>query len=197
MTPKSNDPMPTPTSKPIHPKVLALYEFDRNSLTGNGWSEPTGGFTGKPVGRLLNVNFPPDIFPESVDQIGLEIKVHSDEIVFINALNPITSDVPVLLRLSVRARGSNASVALAALQGSMLTGDNLDGSIAMNMPATSKNLINEETRLVLVYQPLQGNTFTPVIQVASTGSPETVIWIDKLEILKLDTFEFGSTSSRQ
>ncbi|MFB3787928.1 MAG: formylglycine-generating enzyme family protein [bacterium] len=141
--------------------------------------------------------FPPEIFVSSLDQKGLAITVEPNEVAFLYPLSPVnTEGSPMLLRLTVRASSADAAVALAALRGNLNDMNEVDGSIATHIPANASGFVNEERRIVLVYEPDHGNLITPVIQVAATGQAGAVtVYVDKLEIIKLDEAEFGSKSN--
>ncbi|HOL96702.1 MAG TPA: formylglycine-generating enzyme family protein [bacterium] len=172
---------------------LLTYEFDKPTLAENGWQEPTGGFSGQPAGSAALIDFPPRLMPSSFDQKGLAVTVQPGQVAFLYPLSPVdTVGEPVMLRLTVLANSPNAAVALATLRGNLNDGTGLDGSIATHIPATAASFVDEERRIVLVYEPDSGNLITPVIQVAATGQDENVtVYVDKLDLLKLTGEEYG------
>ena len=178
------------------PPPIVTYEFDKTTLAENGWGEVPGGFLGNPAGTISLVNFSGNQFSSSQDQKGLALTVNPKQVVFIYAVKPInTGGNPVLLRMTVRANASKAAVALVALRGNLSTYSGVDGSIATHIPASAESFVQNEKRLVLVYQPDMGNEITPAIQVAATGNQETVtVWVDKLEVLPSDPLGYGNTN---
>ena len=199
-------PMPTatettkyePTNTPEQePTLIETYEFDQENLNSNGLAEIPGGFIpNTPAGTVDYVNFSDDFFSSSEDNKGLRITVKPGQVSFLYTHFPVTTKgAPVLLRLTVRADNPWATAALVALRGNLGLSQNVDGSIAMNNPATTQSFIEGEKRLILVYEPDQGQEFTPAFQIAnlSKDSKQPVqVWIDKLEILKLDAKYFGA-----
>ncbi|HQH73014.1 MAG TPA: formylglycine-generating enzyme family protein, partial [bacterium] len=160
----------------------------------NGWSEATGGFSGRPAGTAAPIAFPPGAFVSSQDQRGLAITVKPNEVAFVQTLFPLnTAGFPLLMRLTVRANAPEASIALAALRGNLNDMNGVDGSIATHVPASAASFMALERRIVLVYEPDSGELITPLIQVAATGQTgNVVVFVDKLEVLILDPLEFGS-----
>ncbi|MFB3786329.1 MAG: formylglycine-generating enzyme family protein [bacterium] len=173
---------------------LILYEFNQATLAANGWCDPTGGYLERPAGTASVMTFAPEIFVSSQDQQGLAVTVKPNEVAFLHTISAVdTLGGPAMLRMTVRASAPEASVALAALRGDLNGGNGVDGSIATHIPATAADFVNMERRIVLLYEPDNGHFMTPVIQVAATGlAGEVTVYIDKLEILKLDEEEFGS-----
>jgi len=166
--------------------LLTLYEFDKPTLQENGWIEIPGGLTGAPKGSVELFNFNANEIPSSQDKKGISFTVKPGKVVFIHAKEPInTEDAPVLLRLIVRANKPSAAVALLALKGNMVSGKELDGSIATHIPASASSFIDKERCLVLLYQPDSGNEITPAIQIAATGRTDEVsVLVDKLEVYR-------------
>ncbi len=80
-----------------------------------------------------------------------------------------------LIRASVQSTGDGASIALAALDGSM------DGSIATNIPANSGMYKDAYQRIVLLYN-TPGESIVPVFQVANFGEWELSVYLDNLEV---------------
>ncbi len=191
-------PGPGPEPGPEPPRKLVVYEFDQLDLASDGWVEVPGGFTGANPGRILPFDFSSEMIPSSRDMKGLAITVKTGDVATIRSKVPVdTQGGPVLIRMTARADAADAAIALAALKGDLNTGQDLDWSIATHIPSTAASFVQGERRLVLVYEPDSGQLVTPIIQVASTLGPEqsrevTVI-IDRLEVLALDPYVFGST----
>ena len=195
--PPSPTPIYVPTNTPEpEPTMIEVYEFDQSSLGGNGLSEISGGFQSSTPGNYQFMDFSENIFPSSEDKRGLGVTVKPGQVTFLYAHNPVVTDGnPVLLRLTVRADNPWAAVALVALRGDLSKNLDVDGSLAMNNPATAQSFIDGERRLILVYEPDQGQEFTAAFQIAnlSKASNQVVqVWIDKLEILKLSAKHFGA-----
>ena len=166
---------------------IKIYEFDKPSLAENGWAEVPGGFTYAPAGIISTMDNLRAMIPASKDDKGLLLKVLPGQVVFIYSKEAVkTGGQPLVLRLTLRTSAPNASLALAALRGSFSNPTLLDGSIGMNFPKTTVTMVSGQYRMVLLYEPDQGDEITPVIQVAATGNLGTVsVYIDKLEILKI------------
>jgi len=176
---------------------MLVYEFDKTTMLENGWTEATSGFSGQAPGSAAPIAFPPGTFKSSQDQRGLAITVKPGEVAFLQTFFPLqTEGSPLLLRMTVRANAPGASVALAALRGNLNDGNGVDGSIATHIPAGAASFVGQERRIVLVYEPDSGDLITPLIQVAAAGQTgSVVVFVDKLEVLKLDAGEFGAAVS--
>lgn len=184
------------------PQPLAIYEFDKSTLAECGWVEQfRGGFNGNPAGDASLRASVGSSIPSSKDQTGIAVTVDPGEVTFLNASSAIsTGGRPLLLRMAVRASGGAAQVALVALKGDLAKGT-VDGSIATHIPASAAQFLNAERRLTLVYEPDTGESITPALQVAATGNAGPVtIWIDRLDVIRLDVqagysgAEFASTA---
>ena len=179
--------VPTSTSNVSNNLIpYAVYEFDHPTLNANGWAEIPGGFINAQPGLVIPIGFLGNPIPSSQDQTGLQITVKPNEVATIYLTEAIhTQGLPILLRMNARANASQASIALVALKGD-LTSDQVDGSIATNIPSTTANMIDEERQLVLIYEPDTGEMITPLIQVAATGLTENVTaFVDRLEVFHL------------
>ncbi len=81
-----------------------------------------------------------------------------------------------LIRVSARSTGAGASIALAALDGSM------DGSIATNLNADSALYQGRFQQMSMIYDP-PGITITPVFQVFNqNGTQSLSVYLDNLEV---------------
>jgi len=176
----------TPTSTPGGGQTEWVYEFDQASLEANGWTAIPGGFIpNTPAGTIAARSFFGKPIPSSQDNKGLIVTVEPKQVAFLYAGNPVaTGGHPVLLRLTVRADGAGAAIALVTLKGNLAAGT-VDGSIATHIPTSAANFVNQEYTLALLYEPDQGEWLTPAIQVASTGQAATTVLIDKLEAIQL------------
>jgi hypothetical protein len=201
-TPGTTEPTATPTQRPIHGPIF-VFEFDKATFAENGWTDAyLSGFTpGTPAGfakpgmMLLD-----GIHPASADQKGLMVTVRPvegsanlDQVCFVFCTSQIqTFGLPVLIHAYVQAEpGSEASVFLGALKGSLSTGASVDGSIAYVNPQTTTNLMASK-RIVCLYQP-DGDvqTITPFIQVAAKeGAGTATVYIDRVEVYLLYADEF-------
>ncbi len=192
-----NTPIPTPTGEPEpfpRPEMITEFEFDKPTLSANGWGEIPGGFLGAPAGFVSSIRLVENQIPSSEDNQGLFISVLPGEVAFIRTNEPIhTNGDPILLRMNVRATGAGASLALAALKGRLATFENVDGSIATHVPASTHNFMEQAKRMVLIYEPDDGTIMTPIIQLVSTSETESVtVFVDKLEVYRLDRSFYGS-----
>lgn len=176
-----------PTATPIpssgnEPVPVLAYEFNQNTLAANGWADVPGGFTGAPAGTINAQGLPSGSHPNSIDQRGLTISVNPGQVAFAFALSPInTNGNPVLLRAAVRADSADAAVALAGLKGDLAAG-RADGSIGTAIPFKMDRYVNQPGYLVMMYEPDQDETVTPILQVASNAQSGSVnVWIDKLD----------------
>lgn len=198
LTPTPPVPIPTPVFPPgptAAPAPGRVYHFEGFSLADNGWAEIPGGFLGQQPGTVRTAAFFGNPIPSSADKRGLEISVTAGQTAFVYARETVrTNGSPVLLRMSLRADGANASVALVALKGN-LGAQALDGSIAYKIPSNSSSFVDSEQQMVILYEPDSGDEFTPAIQVAAKDQPGAVtVLIDRLEIIRLEpgTLHTGS-----
>lgn len=167
--------------------LLKVYEFNQAEYISN-WKFIPGGFTGAEPGVLVPEFNLRRVIPSSSDNAGLTIIVNPGQVALIHTNETVDSGgSPVLFRLTARSVSDNGALALAALQGSLINGDGLDGSIATNIPADTNRIMDSEGRILLLYQPGSETKFTPVIQLASTSNDfHETVFLDKLEIFKLD-----------
>lgn len=167
--------------------LLKVYEFNQAEFINN-WKFIPGGFTGAETGVLVPEFNLRRVIPSSSDNVGLTIIVNPGQVALIHTNETVDSGgSPVLFRLTARSVSDNGALALAALQGSLINGDGLDGSIATNIPADTNRIMDSEGRILLLYQPGSETKFTPVIQLASTSNDfHETVFLDRLEIFKLD-----------
>ncbi len=187
-TPYATQP-PGPISTPIplpEPEPVMVYEFDKSDLASNGWSEIPGGFIGLDGGNVQATGFVGNPIPSSKDNRGLSITVGPGQLSLLFALQTVkTQGYPVLMRVTARADGTNAALAIAALKGSLIDGT-ADTSIATHYPVNTANFVDSERRLVLVYEPDGSDEVTPVVQVVTTAEEgQTTVLIDKVELFLL------------
>ncbi len=190
-TPTPAAPTPTPisglepTPLPGSEDQLSVYEFDKDSLSDNGWLEIPGGFGGADPGILDFITFNTGLFSASADDKGLSLTVEPGQVAFLMANTPVnTQDNPILLRMTVRSNTANASIFLVALKGE-LSNNTLDGSLTYNNRVNASSFLDKDQRLTLIYEPDQGGKITPAIQVAGVGDETTTVYVDKLEIFML------------
>jgi hypothetical protein len=165
------------------------YELNKTSMEENDWSTIPGGFVeNTPTGEIFSYIQLNECILSSDDHVGIKISVSHGEIVLIHSQEGIqTNGYPVLMRMLLRADNVNASIALTALKGNLNTFKNVDGSIGSIIPSTCKSFLGQEKRLILIFEPDEGDIITPVIQVSSNGSDQEVnIDIDKLEIYLIE-----------
>jgi hypothetical protein len=167
--------------------LLKVYEFDQTEYSKT-WNLIPGGFTGAQTGVMVSELNVKRVIPSTTDNMGFMLIVNPAQVVLIHPFETVdTGGSPVLLRLTARSVSDNGALALAALQGSLINGDGLDGSVATSIPADTKRIKDSEGRLLLLYQPGTETNFTPVIQLASTSKTNhETVFLDKLEIFKLD-----------
>ncbi len=173
------------SSTTLHPELV--YEFDQSTLLDDGWAEIPGGFISAPPASQspLQFDFDPSLITTSTDKKGLAIYAQDSQVSFFYALQAIQTEVPVLLRMTVRANTPYTQIALVALQGDAAQGT-IDGSIATHILATSSLEMGEERQILLLYEPFSMTTLTPAFQVAAVaGAPMTTVLIDRFEIYKI------------
>jgi hypothetical protein len=183
----------SPTATPLPPQgnfVELVYsnDFSQNDLPSCGLLHIPGGYSGALSGTVQTNPFQPALFPNSADHKGLSITVRPGELVFVCTSTPIdTRGFPLMLQAHVHAEHADADIALAALKGNILSGELMDGSIASHVPASLTAFVHQVRRLVLFYEPDTGNLITPVIQVSSRSTTNTVVvHIDRLDIYQLN-----------
>ena len=184
----SNTPVqivPTP-AEPAVPAEKIQFNFDLQTMEENGWNTIPGGFVPETKsGSVRTVELSGNMIPSSQDKRGIAVTVDNGQVAFFYTKNPInTGGKPILLRMTLRADSADASIVLGVLKGPI---QQVDGSIATQMPITSSRYVNEEGNIVLLYEPDEGELATPIIQVASTSKQKTVnVYIDRLEITVLN-----------
>ncbi|MFB3789529.1 MAG: S8 family serine peptidase [bacterium] len=183
-------PVPTMTAVPTFHEPQTphrIYEFNQSTLSLCGWTEIPGGFNQADLGSITTAAIPQGVMASTHDHQGLLIEVRDGQIAFLYAHSPVPATAgPVLLRLLVRSSRPEASITLAALKGDLAWSQNVDGSIALNMPVTAKGYMNRDRFICLLYMPDTGDSITPVIQVAAAANaPSVQIWIDRLEVYTL------------
>ena len=96
--------------------------------------------------------------PSSKDGKGLLFTVKPGQVALAYSKQSVsTGGGPALLRLTVRASSAGASLALAALRGSIADPSLLDGSIGMNFPKSTKTMVDREYRLVMLLRAGSGD----------------------------------------
>lgn len=191
------EPTPTPTApgatvqptSTIPPGSLtALFESDFNGpLLGNeqfASQLPFGGtFT---LGTFSIGSIPTDnAFAGATDGTGLITTVNPGQAVtYLGPSTTVPAGALALIRVNVRATGSGASVALAALDGSF------DGSVATLIPMNSNVFQDGYKRMVMLYKPPVSNSIIPILQVASNGDQNVTVYFDNFDILPI----LGGTS---
>ena len=187
---------PTPTIPPIivEPTPVFTFEFDKNKLSDNGWSDAMlGGFSGNPAGVVKSGMPLGDLlFPASKDKRGLMISVapslsenKMDEVCFVNCNTLIeTRGLPVLIVAYIQSDNAdtNASIYVGALKGDFTKGG-VDGSISYHAPANSVNF-TAPRRVCCLYEP-DGDVqiITPFIQIAAKkDGRNAIIYVDRVEI---------------
>lgn len=187
-TPTSPVVYPTPTpGEPVQVQPDRIYEFDQASLDEDGWVEIPGGFTGATPGAIIPYyGFPSGKFPSSADQRGAAIVVKSGEVTFLRTAEMIDSQgYPVLIRCVVKSAGTNASIAVGALKGSLETGDNVDGTIGYSNVVSAASFVDREGRITAVFRPDTGAIINPFVQVAGTAGASVNVWIDRVDVFVL------------
>ncbi len=142
--------------------------------TDEDYTRYPGGFDEAPAGQLLIGAIPSD--DELSDGRGLTISTFPGEVELLLFPSLKVGNNLVTIRVSVQAAGAGATIALAALDGSM------DGSIGTNVPGNSSAFQNNYRRLTLTYDP-PGDSVIPAFQVANGGKQPVSIYLDNLEVL--------------
>lgn len=175
------------------PKMLYRNDFSAASLQQNGWGEIPGGFTGMNAGMSGCGAFPDGSFVSSQDRKGIAITVQSGQVELLYASQAIDAQgYPLLLKMNVRANSPDVAIALGALKGDLATNQNVDGSIAYQIPANANSFIQQERQIVIVYEPDEGTLVTPIIQAAAGANAEDVqVFIDSFEVYILDKETFA------
>ncbi|MEW6237549.1 MAG: hypothetical protein AB1656_19375 [Candidatus Omnitrophota bacterium] len=79
------------------PQWLDAYEFNQDTLAGNGWEEIPGGFESYEPGVKQFAVLPDQAFPSSADVRRIAITVKPKQATFLYALNPIVANgCPIL-----------------------------------------------------------------------------------------------------
>lgn len=137
-----------------------------------------GGFENRLSGTAVAGSIPGNIY-EITDGMGVTLTAAPGETILIQFPRIETRGGTILLRAQVGSSGAGASVALAALDGS------LDGSIATNVPADSGEFRNRYRWMTLIYKP-PSELFYPLFQVSNSSQSQTVtVYLDTVEIYEL------------
>jgi hypothetical protein len=114
-------------------------------------------------------------FEGATDGKGLHILLTPGQAVTFVGAKPInTFNLPVLLRVSVRADSAGAQVALAALDGAGA------GSVASFIPVTSISFLNRYRRLEFLYN-ADSDDILPIFQVVHVSGDAVNVYIDSFE----------------
>lgn len=155
----------------------SLPYADYNLNGAQEFTEQPGGFLNAKSGAVTIGEIPQTKGSRS-DGIGATLTVNSGEVeMLLFPTVPIDEDI-VLIRAFVQASGGGASIALAALDGSM------DGSIAFTISQDSEQFVNGYQWIYLTYDP-PGKSLTPLIQLANRSTDSRVsLVLDKVEVYR-------------
>lgn len=171
---------PTPTVTPAgdaRPLLLFASRFEKSFVQEEGWN-PMLPFAGVFQLGLYTIGpIPTDsAFDGATDGRGLHILLQPGQAVTFLASTPInTFNLPVLLRVSVRADSVGAQVALAALDGAGA------GSIASFIPISSASFLNRYRRLQFLYN-ADSDDILSIFQVVHVSGDTVNVHIDNFEI---------------
>ena len=207
-TPQVGEPTPTPTTTPViddptpTPEEVAtptpgvapvvepymVYEFDKSTMTENGWVEIPGGFGGATPGFILaNFGFPSGEFPSSLDQRGAAIVAKPGSVTFLLTQEGInTGGRPALIRCKLKCNEPNASIAVGALKGVVMQGLDVDGTIGYSLITSAASFVDKEGQITAVFRPDSGEMINPFIQVAGSDGNDVTAWIDRVDVFILE-----------
>lgn len=166
----------------------AYYEFDQIDMAQNGWRDYSPGFSGMTAGQISANNFVGQMMPSSMDKVGVRLSVNPGQVAFMHTLAPIqTNGRPILIRAAVKADRPEAAVALAALQGNLVTGEGIDESIVTHIPASAASMVDGVHHVTLLCPSNASGIITPIIQLAAAGQQGPVnLLVDRVEIYRLN-----------
>lgn len=170
----TNTPINTPT--PAVPVLSPVFSLTFDSL--NEFGRVPGGFTGLPAGNTT-IGLIPGSAGGLADGFGAIITTRPGEVELLTLPTIEVTSGLVAVRLAVRTTATNASLSLAAIDGSS------DGTITLNTRVDSGQYLNQYKRMVALIEP-KTNRVAPIFQVANIpGTQEVITYIDKLEIFVL------------
>ncbi len=186
-TPDETLPTPTPVVAPVIEPYM-VYEFDKSTMTENGWAEIPGGFSGAAPGFILaNFGFPGGEFPSSKDQRGAAIVAKPGSVTFLLTQAGInTGGRPALIRCSLKFNEPNATIAVGALKGVVMQGLDVDGTIGYSLIMSAASFVDNEGRVTAVFRPDSGEMINPFIQVAGSDGNDVTAWIDRVDVFILE-----------
>jgi len=170
---------PVPTSTPVSGAELQLLfssRFDRTFVQEDGWT-PMLPFAGQFQTALYTIgNIPMDnTFTGATDGRGLHIMLTAGQAVTLLGSPVMTSGLPVLIRVTVRADKEGGQIGLAALD------SNVVGSVISYVPANTVSCVNRYRRLQFVYKP-DSTGILPILQVIHLQGDVVNVYLDNFEI---------------
>ncbi|HOE11930.1 MAG TPA: hypothetical protein PLQ35_13415 [bacterium] len=168
-----------PTSTPVSGAELQLLfssRFDRTFVQEDGWT-PMLPFAGQFQTALYTIgNIPMDnTFTGATDGRGLHIMLTAGQAVTLLGSPVMTSGLPVLIRVTVRADKEGGQIGLAALD------SNVVGSVISYVPANTVSCVNRYRRLQFVYKP-DSTGILPILQVIHLQGDVVNVYLDNFEI---------------
>lgn len=170
----------TPTATPVDgqgPVLLFASRFDANFIQKEGW-DPMLPFSGTFELALHAIgDIPTDsAFQGATDGRGLHIIVEPGQAVTLMATEAVnTFNLPVLLRVTVRADSDGAQVALAGMDAVGA------GSVASFIPINSSSFLNQYRRLQFLYN-ADSDDILPIIQVVHRSGGSVNVYLDNFEV---------------
>lgn len=163
--------------------VSRVYEFGSDESAETGWMERPGGFESSPAGSIAWGQPIPGESVPSNDQTGVQLSADPGQVAMIHTRVPVPFGAgPFLLRMDVWMEGEGGTLTLAALKGSLETGEAVDGSIAsLSVPVGTE----PHRSVFLLFEPDTPVGVTPVIQLAQGSNAASTVHVDRLEILSL------------
>jgi hypothetical protein len=186
--------LPTPTSIPSDPNateflatLVKTLDCGEDTLSESSWIEVPGGFEDRSPGIVQSgVSISSDFVPSSADNKGIEFVLNAGDVSMIVASESVNCvDDLILMKAHLHSNGPSAQIVLGALKGTFTTGENLDGSLAMNLARSSASCEIEEGVVWLLYKPDSGETLSPFIQVSTDNLLGEKVWLDRIDIYQL------------
>ncbi len=170
---------PVPTSTPVSGAELQLLfasRFDRSFVQEDGWTAMLP-FAGQFQTALYTIgNIPMDnTFTGATDGRGLHVMLTAGQAVTLLGSPVMTSGLPVLIRVTVRADKEGGQIGLAALD------SNIVGSVISYVPANTASCVNRYRRLQFVYKPDSAGIL-PILQVVYLQGDVVNVYLDNFEI---------------
>ncbi len=181
-------PAPSPTQQPVpspFPKspleVTRRFDFEQDSLAGEGFTPVPGGFQGWSPGRV-HIGENTESGLSSDFRKGAFLQCGPGEVMLLVSQPVLVGKNPVFVRITVKAGSPFGQFAIAVLDG------DYNGSIATWIPANTRHLEATMHQITCLYEPVNSDTIVIVVQLFTPGDVQQTVemYIDNIEILPFE-----------